>query len=105
MTNNSIDDNAVNRSDIITSMTSKRPDLGEVIIDESVREIIQLMTDTLVNEGRIEVREFGSFSLHYREPRVGRNPRTGESVQVGKKAVPHFKPSKALREAVNEQFK
>ncbi|MFI8038632.1 HU family DNA-binding protein, partial [Acinetobacter baumannii] len=53
----------------------------------------------------IEIRGFGSFALHHREPRVGRNPKTGKSVDVAAKAVPHFKPGKALRDAVNESGK
>jgi len=53
---------------------------------------------------RIEIRGFGSFSLHYRAPRVGRNPKTGEKVELLGKSVPHFKPGKELRERVNESI-
>ena len=56
---------------------------------------------TLASGERIEIRGFGSFSLHYREPRIGRNPKTGESVGLSGKHVPHFKPGKELRERVN----
>lgn len=98
---NEVNHLVINKSDLITNMCAKRPDLGEVIIDESVREIIQMMTGTLAEGRRIEIRGFGSFSLHYRKPRIGRNPKTGESVQVGAKAVPHFKPGKALKDAVD----
>jgi len=59
------------------------------------------MSAALAAGDRIEVRGFGSFSLHYRPPRVGRNPKTGEAVQVPDKFVPHFKPGKELRERVN----
>ena len=59
------------------------------------------MSDSLANGERIEIRGFGSFSLHYRAPRIGRNPKTGESVELSAKYVPHFKPGKELRELVN----
>ena len=59
------------------------------------------MSKSLYSGERIEIRGFGSFSLHYRAPRVGRNPKTGESVELGSKYVPHFKPGKELRELVN----
>lgn len=105
MTNQPQEELAINRSDLMNDMCVKRPDMGEVIIDESVREIIRVMTNALVEGRRIEVRGFGSFSLHHRKPRVGRNPKTGETVQVGAKAVPHFKPGKLLRDAVNSSVK
>ncbi|OZO45671.1 integration host factor subunit beta, partial [Pseudomonas fluorescens] len=60
---------------------------------------------TLADGERIEIRGFGSFSLHYRAPRVGRNPKTGESVSLPAKHVPHFKPGKELREQVNASLK
>ena len=61
------------------------------------------MGDALVRGHRIEIRGFGSFSINRRPPRIGRNPRSGESVQIPEKRVPHFKPGKALREAVDER--
>ena len=60
------------------------------------------MSDSLAKGQRIEIRGFGSFSLHYRPPRIGRNPKTGEAVALSGKYVPHFKPGKDLRERVNE---
>jgi integration host factor subunit beta len=59
------------------------------------------MSEVLAEGGRIEIRGFGSFSLHYRAPRVGRNPKTGEPVELSGKYVPHFKPGKELRDRVN----
>jgi integration host factor subunit beta len=59
------------------------------------------MAQTLSAGGRIEIRGFGSFSLHHRPPRIGRNPKTGEAVSLAGKYVPHFKPGKELRERVN----
>ena len=63
---------------------------------------VHLMSDSLAKGQRIEIRGFGSFSLHYRPPRIGRNPKTGEAVALSGKYVPHFKPGKDLRERVNE---
>lgn len=60
------------------------------------------MAQTLQKGERIEIRGFGSFSLHFRAPREGRNPKTGETVKLDGKYVPHFKPGKELRERVNE---
>ena len=60
------------------------------------------MSQTLEKGERIEIRGFGSFSLHYRQPRIGRNPKTGEKVDLDAKHVPHFKAGKELRERVNE---
>ena len=63
--------------------------------------ILDDITGELADGGRVEIRGFGSFSLHYREPRVGRNPKTGDPVDLTGKFVPHFKPGKELREQVN----
>ena len=67
----------------------------------SINIIVESMSQTLESGDRIEVRGFGSFSLHYREARMGRNPKTGEKVQLDGKYVPHFKPGKELRERVD----
>ncbi|MCW8987017.1 MAG: integration host factor subunit beta, partial [Gammaproteobacteria bacterium] len=66
--------------------------------------MLEHMATTLANGERIEIRGFGSFSLHYRPPRVGRNPKTGDSVDLTAKYVPHFKPGKEMRERVNESM-
>ncbi|WFF39683.1 integration host factor subunit beta [Moraxella nasibovis] len=91
----------MNKSDLISNLASSCDGIEEPVVDEAVREIIGLMVDCLSHDGRVEVRGFGSFCLHHREARNARNPRTGETVAVKAKAVPHFKPGKALREAVN----
>lgn len=70
-------------------------------VDLSVRTILEVMSNALANGERIEIRGFGSFSLHHRKPRIGRNPKTGESVALPAKHVPHFKPGKELRDRVN----
>jgi len=64
----------------------------------------QLAYKDVSSGDRIEIRGFGSFSLHYRPPRTGRNPKTGDSVSLAAKYVPHFKPGKELRERVNESM-
>jgi len=62
------------------------------------------MAGSLSASERIEIRGFGSFSLHYRAPRTGRNPKTGDTVELDGKHVPHFKPGKELRDRVNESI-
>ena len=89
------------KSDLIERLTSKHFQLSVKEVEESVKETLMLMTNSLADGERIEVRGFGSFSLHYRAPRVGRNPKTGDKVELGGKYVPHFKPGKSLRERVN----
>ena len=89
------------KSDLIERLTSKHSQLSIKDVEDSVKETLQLMTDSLAQGERIEVRGFGSFSLHYRAPRIGRNPKTGDKVELGGKHVPHFKPGKELRERVN----
>ncbi len=70
-------------------------------VELAVKTMLEQMSHTLASGERIEIRGFGSFSLHYRAPRIGRNPKTGESVGLAGKHVPHFKPGKELRDRVN----
>ena len=70
-------------------------------VELAVKTMLEQMSHTLASGERIEIRGFGSFSLHYRAPRIGRNPKTGESVGLAGKHVPHFKPGKDLRDRVN----
>lgn len=70
-------------------------------VELAVKTMIEHMSHALASGERIEIRGFGSFSLHYRAPRIGRNPKTGESVGLAGKYVPHFKPGKELRDRVN----
>ena len=70
-------------------------------MDLAVKSLLEMMGASLVDGERIEIRGFGSFSLHYRPPRLGRNPKTGDSVALPGKHVPHFKPGKELRERVS----
>lgn len=70
-------------------------------VESTIKEMLEQMTQTLEGGDRIEMRGFGSFSLHFRAPRTGRNPKTGTSVELDGKYVPHFKPGKELRERVD----
>lgn len=89
------------KSELIERLCAEQTHLSTKEIDDAVKSILELMASTLESNDRIEIRGFGSFSLHYREPRVGRNPKTGERVKLEGKYVPHFKPGKGLRERVN----
>ncbi|MFQ5760472.1 MAG: integration host factor subunit beta [Acidiferrobacterales bacterium] len=89
------------KSELIGQLAAKQPQLDYRDVELAVKELLTQMSATLASGDRIEVRGFGSFSLHYRPPRVGRNPKTGASVAVSDKYVPHFKPGKELRERVN----
>ncbi|MBU2918753.1 integration host factor subunit beta [Psychrosphaera sp. F3M07] len=89
------------KSELIEALAEKHPHLPIKEVEAGVKTIIDNMAETLASGERIEIRGFGSFSLHYRAPRVGRNPKTGESVNLDAKYVPHFKPGKELRERVD----
>ena len=93
------------KSELIEQLIDKHPELSVKDIELAVKIMLEHMTETLSEGERIEIRGFGSFSLHYRAPRVGRNPKTGESVSLPAKFVPHFKPGKELREQVNDSLK
>lgn len=89
------------RSDLVTRLAERFAQLTQRDTEFAVKTMLDAMTDALARGYRIEIRGFGSFSLHYRPPRIGRNPKTGESVALPGKHVPHFKPGKELRERVN----
>ncbi len=89
------------KSDLIDAITLKQTQLFQRDIDLAVKTILEQMIEALERDERIEIRGFGSFSLHKRPARKGRNPKTGETVILPKKFVPHFKPGKELRERVN----
>ncbi len=90
------------KSEIIDLLARKQSHLSSKDVEWSVKIILERMSESLANGDRIEVRGFGSFSLHYRGGRKGRNPKTGEPVELAAKYVPHFKPGKELRERVNQ---
>ncbi|MBG23456.1 MAG: integration host factor subunit beta [Idiomarinaceae bacterium] len=89
------------KSELIQQLTALYPELSPRQVEDAVKELIEQMAQQLAGGDRIEIRGFGSFSLHYRAPRVGRNPKTGEKVELDGKYVPHFKPGKELRERVD----
>jgi len=90
------------KSELIESLSRKQNHLAYKDVELAVKSLLEQMSQSLATGNRIEIRGFGSFSLHYRPPRVGRNPKTGESVTLPGKHVPHFKPGKELRERVDE---
>jgi integration host factor subunit beta len=89
------------RSDLVEELAARFGQLTHRDAEFAVKTLLDAMSDALVRGHRIELRGFGSFSISRRPPRMGRNPRSGESVAIPEKRVPHFKPGKALREAVD----
>ena len=90
----------VNRSDIINSV-SKANNLNYSDIEFSIKKLIDFMSSNLYRGERIEIRGFGSFSIRYRNPIRGRNPKTGSSVELGKRRIPYFRAAKALNFKIN----
>lgn len=93
------------KSELIERIAERQDQLSAKDIELGVKLILEQMSQSLSSGDRIEIRGFGSFSLHYRAPRMGRNPKTGDSVKLDGKCVPHFKPGKELRDRVNESLK
>lgn len=89
------------KSELIERLAGMQSQLNAKDVELVVKTLLEHMAQALAKGERIEIRGFGSFSLHYRAPRVGRNPKTGESVMLDGKYVPHFKPGKELRSRVN----
>ncbi|ROS05130.1 integration host factor subunit beta [Sinobacterium caligoides] len=89
------------KSELIERIAEKQPQLPIRDVEQAVKVMLEQMSESLSTGNRIEIRGFGSFCLHYRAPRKGRNPKTGESVELTGKHVPHFKPGKQLRERVD----
>ena len=92
------------KSELIDRITDKQSQLSSKDVELTVKAILEYMSQMLSDGGRIEIRGFGSFSLHYRVPRIGRNPKTGAPVALSGKYVPHFKPGKELRDRVNKSL-
>lgn len=89
------------KSELIDILVAKNPSLSLSHVDNSVREILEKIMLTLEQGDRVEIRGFGSFSLHYRSSRLGRNPRTGNRVSLSAKCVPFFKAGKELKMRVD----
>ena len=92
------------KSELIDVLASQQTHLAYKDVELAVRYILENMGNALAGGERIEIRGFGSFSLHYRPPRVGRNPKTGDAVSLAGKYVPHFKPGKELRDRVDNAY-
>ena len=90
------------KSELIDRLASRQTHLSHRDVELAVKLMLDSVSDALAERDRIEIRGFGSFSLHDRPQRIGRNPKTGESVVIPAKSVPHFKPGKALRDRVNQ---
>ena len=89
------------RSDLVALLAERFGQLAQRDTEFAVKTILDAMSDALARGHRIEIRGFGSFQVNHRPPRMGRNPRSGAQVLIPEKLVPHFKPGKALREAVD----
>ena len=89
------------KSELIEVLARKQSHLPYRDVEQAVKALLEQMSESLSHGERIEIRGFGSFSLHFRPPRIGRNPKTGAAVSLPGKYVPHFKPGKELRERVN----
>jgi integration host factor subunit beta len=89
------------KSELIEILSRRQGHLKADDVDMAVKTLLEMMSNALTEGDRIEIRGFGSFSLHFRPPRLGRNPKTGDSVALPGKYVPHFKPGKELRDRVN----
>jgi integration host factor, beta subunit len=100
-TNDNLRNSVLTKSELIERVAQKQTQLSQKDVELAVKTMLEEMSQALATGGRIEIRGFGSFSLHYRAPRLGRNPKTGESVDLTGKYVPHFKPGKELRDRVN----
>lgn len=94
---------SMTKSELILKLAERFPQLVVKDADFAVNVMLEAMATALVQGDRIEIRGFGSFSLNYRPPRIGRNPKSGEKVEVQAKWVPHFKAGKELRERVDNQ--
>ena len=93
---------SLTRSELIDRLAARQTMLTLKDVELSVKTMVEHLSETLSTSERIEIRGFGSFSLHFRPPRMGRNPKTGDAVALAGKYVPHFKPGKDLRDRVNE---
>jgi len=95
---------SINKKELIEIIANEQDQLPYKDIELSVKTIIESMIDSLKKGKRIEIRGFGSFSLRYRKSRIGRNPKSGESVNIDERYVPHFKPGKDLKERVKTSW-
>jgi integration host factor subunit beta len=100
-TNETVIDSSITRSELVELLAQQFPQLLPKDVELAVKTLLDTMTQALSQGKRIELRGVGSFVLHHRPARVGRNPKSGEQVMIPEKKVPHFKPGKELRERVD----
>ena len=93
---------AMTKSELIEALSRRQPQFTSKDVESAVKTILESMAQSLASGDRIEIWGFGSFSLHYGPPRVGRNPKSGEAVSLAAKYVPYFKPGKQMRERVDQ---
>ncbi|MGB7758096.1 MAG: integration host factor subunit beta [Salinisphaera sp.] len=91
------------KSELIERLVDRQAHMTQRDVELAVKLLLDNVIGELADGGRVEIRGFGSFSVHHRPARRGRNPKTGEAVDIPRKFVPHFKPGKELRERVNKQ--
>ena len=91
------------RSELLAALAEENPDLRPEEVEQVVDIFFEELAQRLAEGGRVELRGFGAFSTRERQARQGRNPRTGETVEVPAKRVPYFKPGKDMREKLNQQ--
>jgi integration host factor subunit beta len=91
------------RSELVQKLSQENPDLSLQTIDKIVDLVFKNIVECLADGGRVELRGFGAFTTRARAARTGRNPRTGDEVDVPAKRVPHFKPGKEMRERLKVQ--
>jgi integration host factor subunit beta len=92
----------VTKSEFIDWLARRQTQLDYGDVEQAVNVILESIAGALAAGERVEIRSFGSFSLHYRPERIGRNPKSGELVSISSRYVPYFKPGKQLRESVND---
>lgn len=90
------------KSELIERLAARQTHLMQKDVELAVKLILDRISQALARQDRVEIRGFGSFALHNRPARIGRNPKTGEPVRIPAKHVPHFKPGKEMRERVND---
>ena len=90
------------KSELIERLALKQTHLMHKDVELAVKLVLDQISDALARRDRVEIRGFGSFSLHYRPSRIGRNPKTGVKVSVPAKKIPYFKPGKELKELINK---
>ena len=92
----------MNKSNLVNNVSKKLKDFKKVDVEEAFNQVTDLISKVLVQEKRVEIRGFGSFSVRKRAARLSRNPKTGTSITVDSKFYPYFRPSKSLRREFNK---